>query len=81
MRGFLAEVADVFVAHGRLFFMVFDYFASLGATDDLFHIHRGGYDQLVQQCGLQVKGSKHCDLQHLDIIFVLVNASTASEAH
>ena len=47
--------------------MVFDYFASLSGTDDLFHIHRTGYDKMCQSCGMHIRGSKHCDLAHLDV--------------
>ena len=75
LEAFAGEIEDVIVSHGRMFFMIFDYFASMSGTNDLFHIHRNAFDQLVQRCGLQVKGSKHCDLAHLDIIFVQVNAT------
>lgn len=77
---FIDEVQEVFVSNARMFFMIFDYYASLSPTDDIFHIYRNGYDRLIQQCGLQVKGSQHCDLAHLDIIFSLVNASTEAAA-
>jgi hypothetical protein len=73
---FIAEVEEVFVANARMFFMMFDYFASLGPSDDIFHIHRIGYDRMCADCGLWVKGSKHCDIGHIDIIFVAVNASS-----
>ena len=74
VKEFMQECEDVFFSYGSLFFMIFDYFASIGGSDDLFHINRTAYDSMIQQCGLQVKGSKHCDLAHLDLIFVQVNA-------
>ena len=74
---FFAEIEESLVANGRLIYMVFDYYASQGATDDLFHVHRNGYEKMVKQCGVIVKGSKSCDRQHLDLIFVVAN--TASE--
>lgn len=75
IEAFVSEIEEVLVSHGRLFFMVFDYFASLSGTNDLFHIGRNGYDEMCKQCGLIVKGSKACDLAHLDIIFAQVNAT------
>ena len=70
------RIKEVFVTYGRVFYMIFDYFASLSGTGDLFHIHRNGYDELCSQCGIVVPGSASCDLYHLDLIFVLVNASS-----
>jgi hypothetical protein len=72
---FMADVEDVFADHGRLFFMVFDFFATQSGNDDLFHIHKNGFYKMVEQCGMVVKGSKHSDRAHMDIIFKLVNAS------
>ena len=76
VQAFFAGIEEACVANGRLFLMVFDYFATQSKTDDVFHVTRLGYDQMIQQCDLTVKGSTHCDLAHLDIIFVAVNSSS-----
>lgn len=58
-----SSVEDQFIKHARLFFMVFDYYASLGANDNIFHISHLGYDRMNTDCGFRVKGSKHSDVR------------------
>lgn len=76
VQAFFGRIEKACVDNGRTFFMVFDYFAAQSNSDDIFHVARLGYDQMIQQCDLPVKGSTHCDLAHLDIIFVAVNSSS-----
>ena len=37
LAAFASEVEEVFIANGRLFFMIFDYYASLGNSDGARH--------------------------------------------
>ena len=74
---FLDEVEQVVLSHGRMLLQVFDYYASLGVTDDLFHIYQLGYRALISDCGLAVDGSRVCDINSYDIIFLLANMPDA----
>ena len=69
------EVRDVFADHHQLVFGLFDYYAAVGASDDIFHIGLNGYHQLVDELHLARKGSKHCEKQHLELIFTQVDSS------
>lgn len=75
--GILDEIADVERAlweNHRLVYMIFDFYATLGASNDIFHIHLNAYNQLIENCGLAVDKSPYCQKKHMDQIFVLVNA-------
>ena len=69
------EVRDVFADHHQLVYGLFDYYAAVGASDDIFHIGLNGYHQLVDELHLARKGSKHCEKQHLELIFTQVDSS------
>ena len=62
-------LADDFV------YMVFDFYATLGASDDVFHIDLNAFLKFVDDCKLAVPGSQHCQKKHLDQMFVMVNAT------
>ena len=42
MAAFLAGVEEVFNQNARVFFMIFDYYATLGSSDDMFHVCLAG---------------------------------------
>lgn len=79
-EAFVREMEEVLVAHGELILSAFDHYASLGTSDDLFHIQALGWKTMLEENGLIVPGSKACDLQHLDLIFVAVNQASAAHA-
>ena len=70
---FIAGIEDVLVAHGRLFLSAFDYYSCYGASLDIFHIYQLGYCGMIEDAKLAVKGSKACDMPHMDLIFVVAN--------
>ena len=79
LDAFLSEMEGVFVANARLFLQSFDYYATLGTSDDLFHIQQLGYFALIEECDLVVKNSKAADMGAFDLIFVVANSSAPRE--
>ena len=68
------EVHHVLWENRRLMYATFDYYASIGASSDIFHIDLNAYYLFLEQCRLVVEGSKFSQRHHLDQLFVLVNA-------
>ena len=57
-------------------YSTFAYYASLGTSDDIFHIYLNGYGQLVDDLQFAVPKSKRCQKKDLDQLFVHVNAKS-----
>ena len=66
-EAFAKEIEGVLVSHGRLFLSAFDYYASIGTSDDLFHIQSLGYLAWLEECQLVLPGSKAAELSHLQV--------------
>ena len=52
--------------HHNLIYQIFDYYATLGASNDIFHIDFNAYQAWVKRCNIAVKNSKTCSMSHLD---------------
>lgn len=75
----LEEVHTVLWEHHKLVYRIFDFFAALGSTEDVFHIHSNAFTLMIEECRLAVAGSATCEAKHLDQLFVLVNQASREE--
>ena len=69
------EVEQVLWEHHNLIYHIFDYYATLGSSTDIFHIDFNAYQAWIKKCHVAVKNSKTCSMSQLDQLFALVNAS------
>ena len=68
------EVEQVLWEHHNLIYHIFDYYATLGSSTDIFHIDFNAYQAWIKKCHVAVKNSKTCSMSQLDQLFALVNA-------
>ena len=54
----------------------YDYYATLGNADGVTHVRTYGYKKLINDCDLIVPGSKICNTNGFDQLFVLINAKS-----
>ena len=52
----IEEVRSVLWENHHLLYMIFDYYASIGASSDIFHIDLNAYHLFLEQCRLVVEG-------------------------
>lgn len=71
----VAEVYEVLWIHRALVYMLFDYYASLGSSEDIFGMTLNDFTQFTRDFRLVDKRSKHCKVRDLDQLFVAVDAS------
>ena len=55
---------------------IFDYYAAMGASDDVTHIGPNAFTQFANDCQLVDKYSEFCKGTHFDQLFIAVNASS-----
>ena len=65
---------DVLVDAVVFVYGAYDYYATIGASEDILHVSKAGYKQLIADCSLVVPGSKHCNPLGFDQLFVLLNS-------
>ena len=58
---------------------VFDYYAALGSSDDVFHIQLNAYKSILEDCRLFEAGSKTLNLTAFDQLFIAINAGATGE--
>ena len=55
----------------------YDFYATVGSTyDDVVHVKKSGYKQLIIDCNLIIKDSQHCNPVGFDQLFVLLNSNS-----
>ena len=69
------EVYEVIWTHRELVYMLFNYYASLGASDDVFGIGFNAYSQFTEDMQLVDKRSSSCQKKDFDQLFIAVDAS------
>jgi len=69
------EVGKAMWDHHQTIYRVFDAYASLGSSADVYHMSANGFNQFVSDCGITIKGHKYCGKSHIDQLFLLVNSS------
>jgi hypothetical protein len=52
----------------------FDYYSTLGASDDIFHLKLNSYKTILEDCHLFEEGSKTCSLTAFDQNYIAVTA-------
>ena len=70
------EVHDVLWEFHDLVNAIFDYYAAMGASDDLTHMGPNAFAQFSNDCQLTDKASQHCKPTHFDQLFIAVDASS-----
>lgn len=74
--GCLEACFDVLWENVSLVYGIFDYYATLGSADDIFHIQYNGYKSILDDCDVYISGSKTCNLTAFDQLFIAVNAGS-----
>ena len=69
----VAEVGKVMWKHHMLIYRIFDSYASADPKRGISSIGYNAFKDFVQDCDLDVPGSKHCDSADFDRIFIQVN--------
>jgi len=77
----LEEVKEALVKRSQLIFAMFDYYATVGTSNDVCSIGFNAFKQWVGDCKLVIDGSQTCDDSHMDQLFIAVNASTVFTAN
>lgn len=72
----LSACFDVLWDNAELIYSIYDFYSTLGSTDDIFHINLNAFKALIDDCDIYVPGSKTCNLTAFDQLFILVNAGT-----
>lgn len=64
------------ILHERvgLIYSIFDYYAHMTSTDDIFHMHLNAYKSLIEDCKLSDQSVKHISLTRYDQLFVALGA-------
>ena len=65
--------------HKQLIYRAFDTYASLGTSEDLFHMSANGFAQFCADSELVSKGHKSCSPSHAATLFYIVNAKSPDE--
>jgi hypothetical protein len=60
-----------------LIYVVFDYYAATGVSDDFTHLNLNVFTQFCADCRLIDKGSGFCKQTHFDQLFISVDSSNA----
>jgi hypothetical protein len=71
------EVAKVMWEYHDLVNVIFDYYAAMGASDDVTHIGPNAFSQFANDCQLIDKHSEWCKATAFDQLFIAVDASSA----
>lgn len=71
------EVFEVLWEYHDLFYAIFDFYAILGASDDLTHMQMNSFGQFVNDCHLVDNKSQFCKSAAFDQLFISVDASSA----
>ena len=73
------EVRLVLWEFHDLLYVIFDYYAAMGASDDFTHIQLNSFTQFLTDCRFVDKGSQFCKQTHFDQLFISVDASGAGK--
>lgn len=76
----IQEILDALIAHARMIYSVFDFYASLGSSLDCNTIGFNAYKSFIADAELTIDRSKHCDDSHYDQMFIQVNSAGAVAA-
>jgi hypothetical protein len=71
----VSEVCDVLWSHRSLVYTLFDFYAALGTSDDIFSIKFNSFTQFVNDFGLSDKRSSHCKAKDFDQLFISIDSS------
>ena len=73
----IVEVGEMLWQHHLLLYFMFDCFASMDAKHGISTVTYNAFKLLVQDCSLDVPGSKYCDSAHYDQLFIMINSQPA----
>ena len=71
------EVVEVLWEFHDLINAIFDYYAAMGASDDITHMQMNSFSLFVNDCGFPDKDSQFCKTTHFDQLFIAVDSSGA----
>ena len=69
------EVVDALWEFHDLVYLIFDYYAATGASDDFTHMTMNSFMQFATDCGFVDKNSQFCKTTHFDQLFISVDSS------
>ena len=75
----VAQVVNVLWRHQVLINAVFDYYATVGASDDITHVGPNGFSQFATDCQLVEKSIKYANASAFDQLFIGVDASSSPD--
>lgn len=70
--GEIEEVAKVIWEYHDLAYVIFDYYAALGASEDFSHMQLNSFTNFVTDCQFCNKKSQFCKKTHFDQLFIQV---------
>ena len=73
----VTQVESVLWAHHLTVNALFDYYATVGASNDVTHMGPNAFSQFVIDCRLANKNSSFCKSTHFDQLFIAADASSA----
>lgn len=74
------EVSDALWDHYDLLHSLFDHYASLGSSDNIFEIHLNGFTEFAENFDLVDASSKHLNKAAWDGMFIAIDAAPAASS-
>lgn len=71
------ETFDVLWEFHDLIYVMFDYYAAMGTSDDVTHMQMNSFSMFVGDCEFTDKNSEFCKTTHFDQLFIAVDCSGA----